>query len=246
MRKLTFFILILSLCVSAGAQSTVSVPDHIVQTVVHHKGYTVSFNEDARIPNYVSYTLRPEDVTTEGVSRNGEEFLPDPDIEGCPESRDYSRTGYDRGHMMPAADCKTDEVRMRESFYLSNVCPQNHSLNEGSWCDLEKQVRFWCKHYYKTELRIVCGPWWDDGCRITDSGIAVPQAFWKVICRYDSRQGHWKAIAFLFPNNASEKPYATRQVSVDDIESLTGMDFFTDIPDKEENAMEKSVEAWKF
>lgn len=246
MRKLTTIITLVLLCGTITAQNKVNVPAGIQQTVIHHEGYTVSFNEDARIPNYVSYILSPSDVTTEGVSRAGEEFLPDPQIPGCPETREYSRTGYDRGHMMPAADCKTSEVRMRESFYLSNVCPQDHALNEGSWCDLEKQVRFWCKHYYKTDLYVVCGPLWDDKCGRTTSGIAIPCAFWKVLCRYDNRTRQWTAAAFLFPNDDSERPYVTRQVSVDVIEDLTGFDFFSEVEDRQEAAMERAVATWKF
>ena len=239
-------ILLFLVCFTGLCQETVSLPAGTVSTVVHHKGYTVSFNDDARIPNYVCYTLRPEDITTEGVSRAGEEFLPDPDIPGCPESRDYSRTGYDRGHMMPAADCKTDEVRMTESFYLSNVCPQDHTLNEKDWCDLEKQVRFWCKHYFKTDIRVVCGPLFGDKSPRTASGIVIPEGFFKVVCRKDSRSGKWQSVGFIFKNTSDSQPYHQMTVTVDEIETLTGMDFFTDIPDVEESQMEKEKGYWKF
>lgn len=228
------------------AQGGFIIPEGVPSTIVHHKGYTVSFNEDLRIPNCVCYMLTPDDVTTEGVSRT-DEFLPDPEIASCPESREYSRSGYDRGHMMPAADCKTSIERMRESFYLSNVCPQDHALNEGSWCDLEKQVRFWCKHWYKDTLWVACGPVVSKDCPRTASNIAVPSAFWKAVCRKDPRSGRWEAVGFIFPNNPTERPYKERRVSVDTIEALTGIDIFSDLDDYAEVMMEKdSSSNWKF
>ena len=249
MRRTIVLSILFLLCTVTLAQQKVILPAGTQETFVSHSGYDVSFNDDARIPNYVSYRLSPSDITTEGISRNDAEFLPDPDIPACPETQEYTRSHYpeglrlDRGHMMPAADCKTSGTRMSESFYLSNVCPQDHTLNEEDWCNLEKQVRFWCKHYYKTDLWIVCGPIL--GKTETTTGINIPSQFWKVICRYDSRYGHWKAIGFIFNNDSSDQPYAQRAVSVDEIEALTGMDFFSEVEDNEEEFMEKNIGDWK-
>lgn len=250
MKRIIPLLFLLLLPAALQAQTSVILPEGTPETVVSHEAYTVSFNDQERIPNYVAYRLRPEDITTEGVSRQGEEFLPDPDIPECPDNSEYNRTNHpsglllDRGHMMPAADCKTSQTRMRESFYLSNICPQDHTLNEKDWCDLEKQIRFWCKHYYKTDLWVICGPVF--GERHTRTGINIPEKFWKVICRYDERYGHWKAIGFIFGNTPDSQPYARQAVTVDEVENLTGFNFFTEVGDSEENYMEKSTGNWKF
>lgn len=249
-RLASVFFLLFSLSFLLSAQMRVVLPEGTPETLVVHDAYTVSFNDVERVPNYVAYRLRPGDITTEGVSRDGEEFLPDPEIPGCPETREYTRSHYpdglrlDRGHMMPAADCKTSSVRMRESFYLSNVCPQDHTLNERDWCELEEQVRFWCKHYYKTDLWVVCGPLF--GNTYTSTGINIPDGFWKVVCRYDARDGVWRSIGFVFENSPKPQPYAMRSFTVDEVERLTGMDFFADLDDSIEKSMEGSTGRWKF
>lgn len=254
--KPRIFILFIAalLCAATYAQEPmldVVLPAGTSSTIVSHHGYTVSFNDDARIPNYVAYVLRPEDITTEGVSRNGEEFVADPDIPGCPETQEYNRSNFpkdfasDRGHMMPAADCKTSEVRMSESFYLSNVCPQDHDLNEGTWCDLEKQVRFWCKHWYKTDLVVICGPVFGADSRKSKTGIVIPDGFFKVICREDAKEG-WTAISFVFLNSPETESYKMFRTSVDEVERLTGFDFFKCLPADKEKVVEKDMDkVWK-
>lgn len=249
MKKTILISILFLLCSATFAQQKVTLPAGTPETFVSHAGYDVSFNPEMRIPNYVAYRLSPSDITTEGVSRDGEGFTADPDIPGCPETVEYNRRNFpkdfasDRGHMMPAADCKTSETRMSESFYLSNVCPQDHTLNEKDWCDLEKQVRFWCKHYYKSDVWVVCGPVF--GKDKSATGINIPSKFWKVVCRYDSRYSQWKAIGFIFENAPDSQPYAGQAVSVDEVEALTGMNFFSEVGNSE-NEMEKNVGGWKF
>lgn len=253
MKKFISFLLLALCFATVSAQDRmldVVLPPGTSSTIVQHEGYTVSFNDEARIPNYVIYHLFPSDVTTGGVSRDGEEFVADPDIPGCPESPEYNRSNFpkdfhsDRGHMMPAADCKTSATRMSESFYLSNVCPQDHDLNEGQWCELEKQVRFWCKHWYKQDLYVVCGPIFDGDSPKSKTGIVIPDAFFKIICRKDDNGG-WSAIGFKFQNSPQRVPYGTLAVSVDDIETETGMDFFPALPDNIEKSVEKDFSGWK-
>lgn len=87
-----------------------------------------------------------------------DKFLPDPDL---PESQavttdDYKRSGMDRGHMCPAGDNRWHWKAMQESFYMTNICPQNHNLNRGDWKELEDACRLWTKKEGK--LYIVCGP----------------------------------------------------------------------------------------
>ncbi|MDD4115593.1 MAG: DNA/RNA non-specific endonuclease, partial [Massilibacteroides sp.] len=101
------------------------------EQIIQHEAYTVSYNANFKIPNWVAYELTEENVKNARVKRHNK-FLPDPQVKGGTAlNEDYSRTGYDRGHMVPAGDMKWSEKVMRETFYFSNICPQNRGLNAG-------------------------------------------------------------------------------------------------------------------
>ena len=132
-----------------------------------------------KIPNYVAWTLTPERFE-ETVSRT-DKFLPDPEVDDPVTTDDYKRSGYDRGHLCPAADNKWNEQAMEESFYMTNICPQNHNLNGGDWKELEEACRDWTMEWGK--LYVVAGPILHDGQhkRIGESRVVVPDAFFKVV-----------------------------------------------------------------
>lgn len=111
------------------------------ENIYYRLGYTVSFNPELNIPNWVAWELNSSKLI-ERESRAGH-FYPDPDIPRgiAVETGDYSNSGYDRGHMCPAADNKWDKQAMRESFYMTNICPQHHNLNRGDWKELEDDCR---------------------------------------------------------------------------------------------------------
>lgn len=211
--------------------------------IIEHEGYTVSYNSDWRTPNWVAYELTRQE--TEGFEERARHFEPDPDVKGvCPETRDYSNSGFDRGHMAPAGDMKWSEQAMRESFYMSNICPQNHNLNAGDWKSLEEKVRDWaCDN---GNVYVVCGPVMGKKPQtIGEHRVAVPDAFYKVLlCEIN---GKWQAIGFYFQNKAGHKPLSTYCKSVDEIEKLTGLDFFSKLDDKIENEIEAQydIEIWK-
>lgn len=204
-------------------------------TVVHHKGYTTAFNAKRQTPDWVAYVLTAEE--TEGTQPRKDRFVPDPDIASCRvTTSDYKNSGYDRGHMAPAADMKWSRQSMEESFYLSNICPQNRNLNKGDWNDLEETVREWARRW--GSLCVVCGPVSSDEPKewIGDAPVAVPQRFFKVLLR---REGNgYRAIGFLFANEAGSRPLDSYAVSVDRVERETGLDFFSTLPDAEEDAAE--------
>lgn len=203
---------------------------------IKHTGYTVHFNTDWHIPNWVAYQLTCNE--TQGEEERGKHFRPDPDVsEGCPTTHDYTNSGYDRGHMAPAGDMKWDRRAMDESFYMSNICPQNHNLNAGDWKTLEEKVRDWACEY--GPVYVVCGPI-DDGSspRIGEAKVLVPKAFYKVLlCR---RKGKWQSIGFVYENKAGHKPLRSYCVSVDSVEKLTGTDFFFLIDDATEDTIEST------
>lgn len=206
------------------------------EQVVEHKGYTVSYNTTWLIPNWVAYELTDEEVVGQ-VSR-ADKFVPDPDIKGrCSTTDDYKGSGYDRGHMAPAGDMKWDAKAMEESFYTTNICPQNHNLNAGDWKELEEQVRDWAIKNEK--VYVVCGPIMKQKYEtIGQNNVAVPDSFYKVVLMY--KDGNWRALGFVFANKAGNKPLDTYAKSIDEVEKITGFDFFSVLPDEIENEIEKN------
>lgn len=210
---------------------------------ITHLGYTVHFNSEWLIPNWVAYQLTCTEVN--GEEERSKSFKPDPDVSGiCPTTKDYTNSGYDRGHMAPAADMKWSEQAMKESFYLTNICPQNHNLNAGDWKTLEEKVRDWACEY--GPVYVVCGPIVTSEHQVIgEVGVTVPKGFFKaLLCR---KNGQWQAIGFVFDNIAGHKALSSYAKSIDEVEELTGMDFFFLLDDKTENAIEATCnpKAWE-
>ena len=209
-------------------------PATMPEQIVEYKGFTVSFNPDLRIPNYVIYELTKEEADGD-VARAGS-FDCDYNVEGCPEPSDYTRSGYDRGHMAPAADMKWDYDAMHESFYMTNICPQKHALNGGGWKRLEEKIRDWAVR--DSALIIATGPIVEPGYSTQSSGIAVPQKFFKAILAPYTKP--MRGIAFIYKNEGGQKIIGHQMVSIDSVEAATGLDFFYALPDDIENRIEKS------
>lgn len=200
-------------------------PRAVSGEIVQHEGFTLCYNEGLRIPDWVSWTLTREEAEATVASRT-DEFLPDPDVKGyCPDTRQYSRSGYDRGHMAPAADMKWSETAMRESFYLTNICPQKKLLNEGLWLELEQRCRVYAKRH--GQIDIIAGPiTGSHPQRIGSEGVAVPEAFFKVMA-IETPQGV-KAIGFIMPNADLDRndDIFLYSVSVQEVERRTGLTFW--------------------
>ena len=207
--------------------------------VIQRTGYTLSYHAKHKTPQWVAWELTKEE--TRGNEERTNEFQPDPDVMGAKVvTYDYSHSGYDRGHMAPAGDMKWSKKAMQESFYMSNICPQDHNLNTEDWNDLENKSREWARRYGK--VYIVCGPIYN-GTRneyIGDHRVKVPDAFFKVILiNHDRKQA---ALGFYFENKAGERPLSEYLVSVDKLEDMTGLDFFSALPDEIENRLEKEIQ----
>lgn len=215
------------------------------EKILKRTNYTVSYNRNWNLPNWVAWELNKNE--TKGKNNRNEEFTADAELPKANqvESWDYSGSGYDRGHMCPAGDNHFDAKAMNESFYMSNICPQNHELNAGKWNDLEIACRKWANRH--GEVYIVCGPIIDkrNGKRIgKEHEIIVPKQFFKVILITSTDPV--RAIGYIFENDGSERPYKAH--SVDEIEKITGMDFFPNLPDNLENVVESryDVNDWRW
>lgn len=216
------------------------------EQIIKHEGYTVSYNSDYRIANWVAYELTAEEAKSKKTERSNK-FVSDPDVKGATATNeDYTRTGYDRGHLAPAGDMKWSAKAMRESFYLSNICPQEPGLNRGIWKELEEQCRLWAMD--NGSLLVVTGPvLTEDMKRLGKNRVAVPKSFYKVLC-YNSG-GNYLGIAFLFDNKYYENgSLYSMAIPIDSVEKVTGIDFFPTLPDDIEKEMEASVEfgGWSF
>lgn len=209
------------------------------EQIVAHTGYTLSYNKDNNTPNWSAWQLTDE--KTRGTIERSSKFFADPKISQLyrVDYFDYKGSGYDRGHMCPAGDMKWSETAMHDCFYMSNMCPQEHALNNGAWKKLEEACRTWATNEGK--IYIVCGPVYK-GNRHEQIGINhainVPEGFFKAVLSL--RQGHQKAIGFYYDNSTCRQSMAKAAMSVDQLEELTGIDFFYQLDDKIEEKLESS------
>ena len=210
-------------------------PEEKQGQIIQRTGYTLAYDAKNKTPQWVAWELT--DKETRGKEERTHDFQPDPEVIGTKVvTYDYSGSGYDRGHMAPAGDMKWSKQAMQESFYMTNICPQDHNLNTEDWNDLEMKSREWARRYGK--VHIVCGPIYK-GIRneyIGEHRVKVPDAFFKVILIDDARKSY--ALGFLFENKAGERPLKEYLVSVDEIERITGIDFFSVLPDNLEDRLE--------
>ena len=214
-------------------------PEQILKRVA----YTASYNSDLRIPNWVAWRLTGEHTRGKN-KRAGVKFHEDTDV---PMPRavdfDYVRSGYDRGHLCPSADNRWDATAQEQSFLLTNVCPQDHNLNVGDWHELENLCRKWAKTY--GSIYVVAGPVLFKGKHKTigKNKVTVPEAFFKVVL---CMAGKPKAIGFIYRNESGNRPKSYYVNTIDDVERITGIDFFPALPDNVENEVEatSSLDDW--
>lgn len=203
--------------------------------VIEHIGYTVSYNEQRRNANWVAYELTGQEI--DGTEPRGSKFITDPDVKGRQAvDDDYRNSGWDRGHLAPAADMKWSEQAMDESFYLSNVSPQNGNLNRGVWKSIEELTRDNAQRY--GEILVVTGPVFTNKKGlgyIGDNRVIIPNGFYKVLLAYDNG---YTGIGFYCENVAGKKKLSTYARSIDEIEDITGIDFFHLLPDEIEGIAE--------
>lgn len=216
--------------------------------VYHYKRYALSYNEDYEQVNWVAYILTREELQQPWAERQ-DNFRPDPAIRtGSATPSDYRGSGYDRGHMVPAADMAFDASAMDETFLMSNISPQARNFNQGIWRELEELTRDWAKKFGR--LYVVSGPVLSEepkGYIGRDNEVAVPTAYFKVLLDLDDPEQ--KGIAFLLDNEVNYEPLYKFATSIDEVEALTGIDFFADfMPGDLEDELESTYnkDLWPF
>lgn len=223
------------------------IPISSSKAIIHHENYSLAYSEKHEQAEWVAYELRRDQLKLPNVKRE-REFRPDYEVKTRSAfHRDYTRSGYTRGHLAPAGDMAFDKQAMKESFFMSNMSPQLEAFNGGIWRELEETVRDWA--YKEGRLYVATGPILNREIikKIGDNKVSVPKYFYKVIL--DFQQPEHKAIGFIMENDRSDTHLREYAVTVDEVERQTGIDFFPDLMlDELEEEIESSLEInkWKF
>ena len=209
-------------------------PSAYLGTVINHQYYSISYVEEYEQPEWTFHMVCRNCYGQEERKNN---FRVDPFvITKSAELSDYKGSGYDRGHLVPAADMNRNETAMSESFYLSNISPQLPSFNRGIWRQLETQIREWSMVY--DTLYVVTGPILEFGYKtIGLNEVAIPQFYYKAIYA----KNHGKMIGFILPNEGSKEDILSFQVTIDEIEKQTKLDLFHSLNDNLEQRLESSL-----
>lgn len=225
-----------------------TIPDEILPAVpggdelIRHTWFALAYDETHEQAAWTVHELTREHLNENWAERPAT-FLPDPAVRTeSATPRDYSGSGYDRGHLVPAADMAFREEAITETFYMSNMSPQVHAFNAGIWRELEENTRDWARKFKR--LYVVSGPvLTKPGLgQIGFSKVTVPAYFYKILLAPDQR----RAIAFVLPNQSSTKPLMDYAFTIDQVEKLTGLDFFPNLLKGLDEELEGSLDkdAW--
>jgi endonuclease G len=205
--------------------------------IINHTHYSLSYSEDYEQALWIAYELTSYETIRKYERTN--RFMTDPMVRySSADKNDYKNSGYDRGHLAPAADMSFSLQAMEESFYYSNMSPQTVGFNRGIWKKLEAQVRQWTRDY--GEIQIATGPIIEDGhITIGPNKVAVPQYYYKVVLA--KRNGEYIGIGFILRNEKSSSSLESFVVTIDQVEEKTGIDFFYSLDDEHEEEVESKV-----
>ena len=204
--------------------------------VIDHGYYQLGYNEDHEQADWAAYVLTKSSLQIPNVPRS-DYFIEDPLVRTTSaHHRDYSNSGYSRGHLVPAGDLAFNEEAMEASFYMSNMSPQLRAFNGGVWRELEECVRDWA--YEKKSILVATGPVFGNVTEYIGktSQVRVPSAFFKIVVDLDNQEG----IGFLLDHSITDRPLSEFASSIDDIEEAINMDFFDHLYSGE--ASEKRIE----
>lgn len=219
-------------------------PTSTTNQIVNHEYYSLSYNEKYEQAEWVAYELKKSYIKNNDFKRPY--FIEDSKVKtGSADWRNYKNSSYDKGHLCPAGDMEFSINAYNDTFFTSNISPQDHSFNAGIWNRLEQKVRYWATKY--DGVFVITGGVLEPNLKtIGKEKVLVPNYFYKIIL--DNSNGEVKAIAFLMQNKKSDRPLYEFVVSIDSLEKMTGIDFFPKLDDRTENRIEKSSDykAWSF
>ncbi len=230
------------LCGFTSYNIDISPPMGINQNVIRHHFYSLSYLKEFKQAEWVAYQIT--DSTAFGNYPRENNFKEDKKTNDITLKPFYAHSGYDRGHLCPAGSMAFSSIAMSESFFMTNMSPQVPGFNRGIWKKLESQVRTW--GYENHQIFVVTGPVLTTFID-TIGAIPVPQYYYKVVLDY--HEPELKAIGLLLENKSSSLPLTEFIVSIDSIELLTGIDFYSNLPDSLEIILEQKSDpelwSWK-
>ena len=183
------------------------------------EGYLVAYDPAAKIPNYVAYTLLPQNAL--GCWPRTNAFVTDQSVQGGARPDDYAGTGYDKGHAAPDGDLSWSQQVEYESFLMTNMYPQLGGLNRGIWKLLETSIRGWAVQLNQP-FTIYVGGIYNAADKKIGNGVTVPHGFYKIVV--NNQTG---AVAgWLFPHVGGQGNDLTKvRASIAQIEQLAGVQF---------------------
>ena len=216
--------------------------------IVKHSALTLGYSEPDEQAAWVQHMVIPE-VEFANVSRTNDFRVDSLVTTGSAEETDYflksvaadgeliyDGFGYDRGHLAPSADFRWSQKALSESYFYSNMSPQKPEFNRERWAELESWIRTYVVDF-KEPVYVVTGPVLKEGLKQQGGNkVSIPQQFYKIVL--DLNGDDKKAIAFLMPNDHCAYPVSGYVTSVNEIEKLTGLDFFASLDDAEEEKLE--------
>lgn len=245
MTRLCFILLPALTFVSSAAQDLDFLPASRGE-VIRHTYYTLSYIEAHEQPEWVAYYLSPDMLRR--VYKRKDSFRPDPTVRTGSATYDDYKTApdYDAGHLVPCRQMQFDCNAMSETFYMSNMSPQHKDLNRHKWAHLERLERNMA--WRNGGLYVITGPVLGRtrGTIGLDNRISIPDYFYKIFLSHNDRES--KAIAFILPNEKAGLPLEDYVVSVDSVETLSGIDFFPALDDTLEERLESFSDKrkWSF
>jgi endonuclease G len=213
---------------------------------LYRVGYVECNDTSKKVPLWVSYHLTAAYLSSGTQKRSNFKFLPDPDLAPGQrsENKDYSKSGYDKGHMCPAADQSRNATTMKECFYLSNMCPQWPQLNRHPWEQLEVKVRALTAKY--GEIWVIVGPvfmkndpkgQYKPEKELGPDHVWVPWGFYKILI-FKDKSGQLRALALQYKNQDETNDIPGHEVTIDEVEQETGLDFLSALPENEQKGIE--------
>lgn len=205
------------------------------------KGYTLCYRESYEQSEWVAYTLTKQKLQPQ--TKRKDNFRADPAIlTGSSDPSDYKASGFDKGHLAPCADFLYDFEAMNDTFFMSNMSPQQPQFNRGIWKKLEEKVREFAAKY--DILYIVTGPVLEKALdqyqKIGQNNVAVPEYYYKVLLAKSSKDFY--GIGYILPNEKQDLPLLSYALPISAVEKRTGLDFFSLLDDKTEKKVESQVD----
>jgi len=213
--------------------------------ILRNDAFMLEYSETLKNPLWVTYQVTAKQYKS-GKRPSG--FASDWRSLSQVSHQDYTRSGYDRGHMAPnyVIASRYGREAQKETFLMTNITPQKPGLNQKSWQRLEELI---ADDFSKIhgDFWVVTGPIFGDKPKRLNSGVYIPKAFYKILVKPTTPERPAKALAFIFPQNARPKSSLMKFVTtVDEVEKQTGIDFFHELEDGYEERLEstKMHQAW--